>query len=291
MNYPSFLLYLVVSLTLILPEYSYSQLSSISLDDTIGFRLRKNHTDQIVYSDLGNSPNKDDFRKINYRFYFRIVNSPTQMIEGVEYQLITIPGTSKKSNQEIFKSSESLVPRYLRSGEMISKKDFDKNFWIETEVIDNFGRPEYDVYANDFFSGLLTAPFKYRLKLGSAKSSLLDGDLNIAPFIGWKWRASSEKPYYIAPFGFSGITTLNYSSVNNTLITSNEVENVAGLTYGFGLSFKFGAVSPGIIIGWDKGLGDLSRGFKYNDKAWLSFSMNYDFFKPKESETKSTKKN
>ncbi len=109
----------------------------------------------------------------------------------------------------------------------------------------------------------------------------MDGDFNIAPFIGWKWRLSSARPFYIAPFGFAGVTTLNFNSANNTqIIEADRLENGTGLTYGIGLSFRFGSVSPGFVVGWDKGFGDLGSGFMYNDKAWISFSVNYDFFKP-----------
>ena len=74
---------------------------------------------------------------------------------------------------------------------------------------------------------------------------------------------------------------MNYNSANNeNIIDADKLENGTGLTYGLGLSFKFGAISPGFIVGWDKGFGDLGSGFKYNDKAWISFSVNYDFFKP-----------
>jgi hypothetical protein len=47
---------------------------------------------------------------------------------------------------------------------------------------------------------------------------------------------------------------LNYNSANNeNIIDADKLENGTGLTYGLGLSFKFGAISPGFIVGWDKG--------------------------------------
>jgi len=50
---------------------------------------------------------------------------------------------------------------------------------------------------------------------------------------------------------------LNYNSANNeNIIDADKLENGTGLTYGLGLSFKFGAISPGFIVGWDKGFGD-----------------------------------
>lgn len=259
----------------------FGQETNTTLEAPLGIRIKKDGKDYLIYADSGLSPNFKDYRKINYQVYFRKVDFPQKEIDGKKYQLISIPGSSNNQDQiKIDKLGDGTLI-YPRAGKTISKEDYDMNFWIEVEIIETNTEKEFYKYANDVFSGLLTAPFKYRLKLGNAPESLIDGDFNIAPFIGWKWRVSSTRPFYIAPFGFAGVTTLNYSSANNTKITdATMLENGSGLTYGLGLSFKFGNVSPGFIVGWDKGFGDLGSGFMYNDKAWISFSVNYDFFKP-----------
>lgn len=254
------------------------------IDAPLGLRIIKNGKDYLIFADNNLNPNFNDFRKINSRVYFRIIEYPEKQIAGKKYQLITIPGSSKKQNQNT--GVESLArSTNERIGKTVNKDDYDVNFWIETEVLKET-KTEHYKYANDVFSGLLTAPFKYRLKTGNAPEALIDGDFNIAPFAGWKWRVSSSRPYYVAPFGFTGLTTLSFSSANNSKITDAEQnENGVGLTYGIGISLKFGDVSPGFIIGWDKGFGNLGDGFYYNDKPWISFSINYDFFKPKQTAT------
>ncbi len=260
---------------------AFGQEDNSVVDAPLGLRIKKNGQDYLIYSDQNLSPNFNDYRKLNYQVYFRKVDYPEKDVNGKKYQLITIPGSSSKQDQGELKMLADGTLIYPRAGQTVSREDYDKNFWIEVDILEKATETEHYKYANDVFSGLLTAPFKYRLKLGNAPESLIDGDFNIAPFIGWKWRVSSSRPFYVSPFGFAGVTTLNFNSANNSkIIESDRLENGTGLTYGFGVSFRFGNVSPGIVIGWDKGFGNLGNGFMYNDKAWISFSVNYDFFKP-----------
>jgi hypothetical protein len=251
-----------------------------NVENPLGLRIKKNGIDYLIYSDKNLNPNPDNYRKINYQVYFRKVNYPVKEINKKKYQLITIPGAGSKKDQNNRVSAE----QDPRNGKSIDKEDYDLNFWIEEDVIKEFADTEYYKYANDVFSGLLTAPFKYRLKTGSAPEAIFDGDFNVAPFLGWKFRVSTSMPYFVAPFVFTGITTLNYNSANNTGITnSDDLENGTGITYGGGISFKFGDISPGFILGYDKGLGNLGDTFLYSNKPWISFSISYDFFKPKQT--------
>lgn len=281
---------ITIIITVIIATTSvFGQEKSASLDNPLGLRIKKNGQDYLIYADEKLAPNFDDYRKLNFQVYFRVVDFPTKDINGKTYQLISIPGSSNKLNQNNNKLV-GITPDYPRAGKTVSKEDYDSNFWIEVENIEKNTEVEYYKYANSVFSGFLTAPFKYRLKEGNAPEALIDGDFNVAPFIGWKWRVSSAKPYYVAPFGFAGVTTLNYNSANNTEITEAEkLENGTGLTYGLGLSFRFGDISPGFVIGWDKGFGNIGKGFLYNDKPWISFSVNYDLFKPSKTSTGSQK--
>lgn len=105
------------------------------------------------------SPNFNDYRKINYQVYFRKVEIPEIEINGTKYQLITIPGLCNQQNQNIEKL-EGVVD-YPRAGRTVNKEDYDHNFWIEVDIIENNTEMEHYKYANDVFSGLLTAPFKY----------------------------------------------------------------------------------------------------------------------------------
>jgi len=230
-------------------------------NDTLGFRIIKNVNSYPIYSDLNQSPDFTNGRLIDYRVYFRKIDFQTKDIGEIKYQLIIIPSSSKPLDQGKNKGSEE---HKSNNSEMkpVSKEDYNKCFWIDTKIIENNTQIEYYKYANDIFTGILTCPFKYRFKTGNAPESLIDGDLNISPFIGWKFRISASKPYFIAPFIFTGVTSLNYNSANNfKIINSDELENGMGITYGFGISFKFNNISPGILLGFDHGICNLGKGF------------------------------
>jgi len=284
MKYLYFLFTLFFSLTLSIN--SYCQNRTEHTNDTLGYRIIKTGNDFIIYSNLYGSPDFTNARIINNRVYFRIFIGETKNVNGTKYQLITIPSSSKplyQGNKKIDrgKSDSSVIV-------IVSEADYNQLFWIESNIIEQYTIIEYYKYANDIFSGILTCPFKYRFKTGNAPESLIDGDLNISPFFGWKFRISASKPYFIAPFVFTGITSLNYNSANNfKIINSDELENCMGITYGFGISFKFNNISPGILLGFDHGIGNLGKGFYYSDKPWISFSLNYDFIKLKQSKNES----
>jgi hypothetical protein len=258
-----------------------------NVDAPLGLRFNRDGVDYLIFSvDQNMGVELNDFRKINYKVYFRKVNIapiPDPRDPTKKLQLITIPGSSSSLSQNKSHTA-GLMSAFPRSGKTVDKEDYDLNFWIDVESMEKNTSTEYYKYANDIFSGLLTAPFKYRLKRGDAPEALIDGDFNVAPFLGWKFRVSSVRPYYIAPFIFTGITTLNYNSANNSEITdADQLENGTGITYGLGIGFKFGEITPGIVLGYDKSLGNLGNGFLYSNKPWLSFSISFDFFSNKQT--------
>jgi hypothetical protein len=245
----------------------------------VGRRIKLGEKEYIIYKNHDFEIIEKDNRRLNHRVFFRIPEYKPIKFDGKEYILISIPGDVKLINQNDKEINQTAT--YPLSGKEVSKYDFDQMFWVEKEVVENKTNKEYLKYSNDFFSGLLTAPFKYRLKLGNAPEGFIGGDFNIAPFLGWKIRTSGRKNYSISPFLFSGVTSLNYNSSNNKNITDSQAnETGSGLTYGGGLSITLGDISPGIVAGFDHGLGNLGNGFIYKDKLWLSFSIHYDFIKP-----------
>jgi hypothetical protein len=255
------------------------------LNSEKGIRIKKGNTDLVIYADNKMSPNKEDWRKLNHRVYFRLVNIPPVQFEGRSHVMITIPGNNRELSQEEKKmKSEGMFPL---SGYSISAKDFDRNFWVDSITLANTElETEYFQYENSPFIGTLTAPFKLRMAVGSSEESFMDGTFNVSQYFGWKFRISNSNPYFVSPFVFGGVTSLSYSSANNKgIVDATQKENGSGLTYGAGVAFRFGTISPGIVIGFDHGFGDLGRTFEYNDKLWLSFSLNFEFFKPKEAES------
>ncbi len=263
--------------------------------------------DLPVYKNNNGSPEFNDARRLNHRVYFRFDSSPYGQftLPGTHaarsFTLIAIPGNSRKLDQHnieeltIMNANNHLAPdtppqAYPRNGSEIDPLDYDQEFWVETDSISTEKtKNEYLRYANGVIFGSLTAPFKYRLKSGSVKESVFEGDINIGAYSGWKWRISSTEPYFVSIIGFAELTSLTYTSSDNTAITdSKQKENGTGLTYGFGGILRFGTVSPGFILGWDHGTGDLGSTFIYTDHPWISFSLNYEFLKPKKDEKSNT---
>lgn len=268
-----------------LPLIFISQLlfGQFSTEDTLGFRLKKSPTDFFIFADKEGNVNFSDSRRLNHSVYFRVTNTPKITLSGVSYQQIVIPGPAPDKKDRQPQDTDGVIS-YPRDGKPVNKDDYQQLFWININYIKTKTNPEFYKYSRDFFSGLLTAPFKYRLGQGNSLGSIIDGDFNVAPFLGMKFRISSVRPHYFAIFGFAGFTTLSYSSANNSGIDNlSRVESGNGCTYGGGFAFRLGDVSPGLIIGWDHGAGELSKTFKYQDKPWISFSLNYDFFKPKQT--------
>ncbi len=141
----------------------FGQDENPTVDAPLGLRIKRNGQDYLIYADNELSPNFKDYRKINYQVYFRKVDFPQKEIEGKKYQLISIPGSSNNQDQNKIEKLADGTINYPRAGKTISKEDYDKNFWIEVKIIENNTDSEFYKYANDVFSGLLTAPFKYRL--------------------------------------------------------------------------------------------------------------------------------
>ena len=75
------------------------QTENENLDKPLGLRVKKNGNDYLIYADKNLSPNLKDYRKINYQVYFRKVDFPEKDLNGVKYQLITIPGNSEKQDR------------------------------------------------------------------------------------------------------------------------------------------------------------------------------------------------
>ncbi len=128
------------------------------IDAPLGLRVKKNGQDYLIYANQNLSPNFNDYRKLNYQVYFRKVDFPEKDVNGKKYQLITIPGSSQKQDQSEIKTLADGTVVYPRAGKTVSKEDYDNNFWIETEIIEKHTDTEHYKYANDVFSGLLTAP-------------------------------------------------------------------------------------------------------------------------------------
>jgi len=263
---------------------SYSQ-DFDTYNDTIGYRLKNRRDVVTIFLDSCHCSiiSNTYKRKLKSSVFFQTMDD-TAFFSGKKYVKITVPG--RYLEPDSFTRNNSSV-RYKEeyNSSTISRKDYDRDFWLSIEDMKKM-RIEYGKFKNDFIFGLLTAPFKWRLSSSNGQPDLIDGSFNVNSFAGYKLSFGSQTPSYLGAFIFGGPTTIAYNSSNTTSITdSSKPENGAGLNYGVGIVFRINGVSPGVLLGFDRGFGELSKTYIYQGRPWLSFSLNYDFIKPKKKET------
>lgn len=254
-------------------------------NDTIGYRLKNRQDVVTVFLDTCHCSNVSDKykRKLKSSVFFQTL-SDIAIFSNKKYIKITVPGRYLEPDSITRKNSMTRYKEEYNSS-TISRKDYDRDFWMNIEDMKKV-RIEYGKFKNDVIFGMLTAPFKWRLSSTSGHSDLIDGSLNVNSFIGYKLSFGTQTPSYLGIFIFGGTTTIAYNSSNTTSITDpSKSENGVGLNYGVGIVFRIKGVSPGILLGFDRGFGEFSRTYIYQGKPWLSFSLNYDFIKPKKKET------
>lgn len=109
-------------------------------------------------------------------------------------------------------------------------------------------------------TGLLVVPFKLR------DGGDLSGDATIGPYIG----VSGEI--------FSIIATIGISQISTTDINTSDVKSETGLSGAVGLNWKvYDNFDIAFLVGSDHLSGSAADNFKYQDEAWYSFSIGYNF--------------
>jgi hypothetical protein len=121
----------------------------------------------------------------------------------------------------------------------------------------------------------LAIPFKVRF--GADRNLRIDTNVNIGGYVGWKFRMTHVRPYYISAVAAGGLALLplNESSPDNASTMEN---TVVGLTGSIGVVFQLADFQLGLLVGIDHAAGDAGAGWAYNDKQWISVSLGYAFF-------------
>ena len=266
---------IATSVFLLLSAFVYGQ-EKETARDTMGYRLKQNGQDVLIYTDVDGKPDLNSFRKLNYRVYFRTVKRPTEIVNGKTYQMITVPGPH---------ASDPLKARTVVNGSSISPDDFDKNFWIDVEDLRMVNIESFPFKSRPCF-GVLSVPFKIRPERGEFSSTLLEGSFNVGAYFGWRIPMAKQKTYFICPVISAGFTTMNYTSANNRegINDPDKTESGSGMSYGTGLVFDIFDIQFGIVAGADHGFGNLSKTYTYQDAMWFSFSFNYNFLQQNEAQ-------
>jgi len=242
------------------------------VDDIKGYRLKPNVNVYVYYTGKDNSFDVGRYRRLNNSVFFTRFTPDIEIVhDGTTYVQIIVPGTQTDNLN-------------VDNGGPISSSDYDKPLWISKTSLDNLS-PEYYKYRSDIVLGALTLPFKFRPKLGNQAPSLIDGSFNVGPYFGWKWRLGNQRPFYLSTIISGGVTSMTYNSANNSGITDSEkAETGFGFQYCTGVVFDLYKVQLGIVGGADAGMGDLSNTFKYQNRLWFAFSLNFNFLAPKTNE-------
>ncbi len=257
------------------------------LDDIKGYRLKSEKSVPIY---LNNQDNTIDFahtRLLDKSVFFRFVDKvPEIKKDDITYVKIYIPGNQQKIEVKDGKEISINTKDIQYNEHRVSKIDYDQTFWIDKSAVENVDIAYYR-YRNDVILGALTLPFKFRPKRGDESSSVVDGSFNVGPYVGWKFRLTESRPFFVAPIGAVGVTSLTYNSSNNSAITdAKQSETGFGFQYGGGVVFDLYKIQLGLVVGADYGVGDFAKTYNHQNTLWMGFSLNFNFLnnKPDKSE-------
>jgi len=108
-------------------------------------------------------------------------------------------------------------------------------------------------------TGLLVVPFKLR-------SGDIFSDLTIGQYISYKWEV-------IELLATAGLSQISISEVG-----TNEIETKTGITYAFGVNFEIDKNwDLALLVGADHLSGTTGDNWQYQDKAWVSFAIGFNF--------------
>lgn len=174
---------------------------------------------------------------------------------------ITLPKNSKF--RETLDSSaqtaeESIVHVYQIPATSEEANWFSKPFKLCKKGVNEVQRSNYRRIGG-VSTGLLVIPFKLR-------SGDIYSDTTIGPYISYKLER------------FEILATAGISQIATSEIGTEKVESKSGLTYGAGVSFEIAKDwDIAVIVGKDHLSGDFGDKWQYQDKAWVSFAIGFNF--------------
>ncbi|MBW4888757.1 hypothetical protein KXQ82_03490 [Mucilaginibacter sp. HMF5004] len=247
-----------------------------------GYKLKHSMRLIKVYQDRNNKPDLADFNFWINDYWFKI--DKTEVVDRVEYIRITIPTTISFNNTTKKFEPEPHYENPLRwrehgwpDGVPIDSDDFNSWLWIAKADFDEFKEDYFGKVPFQFVFSGMAIPFKYRPAEGTHASSILNGDINIGTFLGIRLPIFNNTGGI--NFGGSlGVSSLPMNASNNHGILDNSSESISGFNYGAAVIFDWQKkFQIGLVMGYDHGVGDLSRSYIYQDKSWFAISFNYKF--------------
>lgn len=260
-----------------------------------GYKLKESQSIIYAYRNQNDKPDLTVRNRWNHKYWFKTDNSNkgtfTDATTKEKFIRITIISENRfddnKNDWTSEKGYNTLVQ--WKDEEYIDGSDFNTWLWIRQSDFDSLKYNYSSSIKGTFVLSGLTVPFKYRPAISGQSNSLINGDINLGSFIGW--RLAKNENFGLSLGGHFGITSISLNAANNSGITGTNTETIQGFNYGYGavidLKKKF---QIGFVVGYDYGLGNLSKTYVYQQKSWYSFSLNYNFLDFGKKDSDSNKK-
>lgn len=277
-----------VVMALTLPFFAFSQ----NDPKVVGYYLQSQGNSIKVYQSKpkdANSPDLTNFNfwDLNHHYNYWFKTDITITVDGQKYVRFTIPNPTRflPSKDDPNKGTPVTTPNYDsplpwsidQKGLDVDSQDFNSWLWISEE---DFNKCKVPYYGHNFTYQIsaITTPLKYRFPTGTHGSSIQNGDFNLGTFAGF--RLGNKTNTAGINLGIVlGLNSTTMTSANNTTITDKTTSQAnVGLDYGgaavIDIEKKF---QIGFIAGWDHAVGDAGKGYIYQDRMWIGFSLNYKF--------------
>jgi hypothetical protein len=250
----------------------FEYLSAQDVPSPIGYRLPFSQNGVPIYKNLNGRPDLNNARVLGHSLFFMTFNDQTYTDADthIKYVEIRIPGKEGVNQAEL--RAEADPPD-------ASSADFNQLFWMKESDFKT-ASAEYKMYAKTPVFGVLTIPLRIRPAINGHPSSIFNGDLNIGAFVGVMWALDHGGKFMGGPIVSFGVSSLSQNSSNNTGIKDTTSTSLTAATYSMGLVLDVNKkFQLGMIVGWDNAFGNLSQNYIYQNKAWFSLSLNYNFLK------------
>ena len=285
-------------LTLLLVLLPITVLNCFSQETPIpdGYKLKTWQNIIYAYRDLSGKPDLSVRNQWDNRYWFKVDNTIRyeDPITKEKYIRITIPSarrfddTKGAKGEWVTKTGYNVTVNW-KNEEFIDGSDFNTWLWIRQSDFDTLKVNYFTHISGSFVLSGLTVPFKFRPKIKGQDNSVINGDLNLGSFIGWRFAKGENFGMSIG--GFFGISSISLNASNNTKIKDSSTETIQGFNYGYGLIFDVKKqFQIGIVGGFDHALGSLANTYVYQNKTWFSFSLNYKFLEFNKKELDTNKK-
>lgn len=243
-----------------------------------GYKLRNVTNFIYVYRDSGDEPDFSVRNRWDTRYWFKIDHTITYEDPKTKeiYIRLTIPSEKRYDKVKGWTTETDYKTSVdWKDEEYIDGSDFNSWLWIKEKDLEKKENHYKNIKGQFVFSGL-TIPFKFRPKVGDQTSSVINGDINLGTFLGY--RLTKSQNFGMSIGGHFGISSIALNASNNSAISGNSSETIQGFIYGYGVVFDIKKqFQLGIVGGFDNAIGGLAKTYVYQNKNWFAFSLNFKF--------------